>query len=247
LNLLQEQCSFGILITPATATMSRIDEIRRSGTPAVLVDRGPSRQCSVSVDDVVGGGLALAHLLAMGHRRIAFGGGPLKLSQVADRLAGGHDAVREAGLADNRLVVIDTAGRNVAARRRTGEQIAAMPRNRRPTAVFCANDLLALGVLQEMTRRKLSVPGDLAIVGYDDIDFAAAAAVPLTSVRRPRYQLGHAATKLLVEEVAEREPTGTARLSSNPNSSCGNSPTPRQLRSDSGDGSLNRVRALGEH
>jgi LacI family transcriptional regulator len=68
--------------------------------------------------------------------------------------------------------------------------------------VFCANDLLALGVLQEMTRRRLNVPGDIAIVGYDDIDFAAAAAVPLTSVRQPRAQLGDAATTLLIEEVS---------------------------------------------
>jgi len=80
-----------------------------------------------------------------------------------------------------------------------------MPPRARPTAAFCANDLLALGVLQEMTRRNLDVPGDLAIVGYDDIDFAAAAAVPLTSVRQPRARLGHAATELLIDEVSSPE------------------------------------------
>ena len=62
--------------------------------------------------------------------------------------------------------------------------------------------LLALGVLQEMTRQGLDVPGDVAIVGYDDIDFAEAAAVPLTSVRQPRAQLGRAATELLIEEIS---------------------------------------------
>jgi LacI family transcriptional regulator len=69
--------------------------------------------------------------------------------------------------------------------------------------VFCANDLLALGLLQDMTRRRLAVPGDLAIVGYDDIEFAGAAAVPLTSVRQPRSQLGQAAMELLIQEVAD--------------------------------------------
>jgi len=78
-----------------------------------------------------------------------------------------------------------------------------MPSSRRATAAFCANDLLALGLLQEMTRRKLRVPGDLAIVGYDDIDFAAAAAVPLSSVRQPRDQLGRAAAQLLIQETTE--------------------------------------------
>ena len=67
--------------------------------------------------------------------------------------------------------------------------------------MFCANDLLALGVLQEMTQRGVRVPQDVAIVGYDDIDFAAAAAVPLSSVRQPREQLGRTAAELLLEEA----------------------------------------------
>jgi LacI family transcriptional regulator len=65
--------------------------------------------------------------------------------------------------------------------------------------------LLALGLLQDSTQRHLSVPQDLAIVGYDDIEFAAAAAVPLTSVRQPRAQLGGAAMELLLDEVADPE------------------------------------------
>jgi LacI family transcriptional regulator len=69
--------------------------------------------------------------------------------------------------------------------------------------VFCANDLIALGVLQEMTRHRIRVPDDIAIVGYDDIDFAAAAAVPLTSVRQPRHQLGRTAARLLLDEAAD--------------------------------------------
>lgn len=202
LSLLQEQRSYGILITSATGTTTRLDEIRRSGTPAVLVDRAASRRyCSVSVDDVVGGSLGAAHLLALGHRRIAFVGGPVRLTQVSERLRGAKQAFTEAGLAPEQLLVVETPALNVAEGRRAGERITAMPIESRPTAVFCANDLLALGVLQEMTRRRLDVPGDIAIVGYDDIDFAAAAAVPLTSVRQPRAQLGDAATRLLIEEV----------------------------------------------
>ena len=80
-------------------------------------------------------------------------------------------------------------------------QIAELPAADRPTAAFCANDLIALGLLQEMTRRQIRVPDDLAIVGYDDIEFAAAAAVPLSSVRQPRQQLGRTAAQLLLEEA----------------------------------------------
>jgi LacI family transcriptional regulator len=110
--------------------------------------------------------------------------------------------MRAAGLDEDSLVVIETPRLDVASGRATGDELAALPARRRPTAVFCANDLLALGLLQDTTRRQKSVPGDLAIVGYDDIDFAAAAAVPLTSVRQPRAQLGRAAMELLLEEAS---------------------------------------------
>jgi LacI family transcriptional regulator len=201
LRLLEEQRSYGILITPVLST-KQIDAVRRRGTAAVLVDRGSGRRrCSVSVDDIEGGRAAAGHLLARGHQRIAFVGGPMSLRQVSDRLEGFRRNTVESGLAENRLTVIETPALNVAEGRRASERIAALSPDRRPTAVFCANDLLALGVLQGMTRRRLNVPGDLAIVGYDDIDFAGAAAVPLTSVRQPRSQLGEAATALLIEEV----------------------------------------------
>ena len=153
------------------------------------------------MDDLVGGELASSHLVGLGHRRIAFVGGPPTFKQVADRLAGARQAVHAAGLEPSALTVIPTAALTVAQGRSAGGTIAAEPAHRRPTAVFCANDLLALGVLQEMTRRRLAVPDDVAIVGYDDIEFAAAAAVPLSSIRQPRAQLGEAATTLLVDEA----------------------------------------------
>jgi LacI family transcriptional regulator len=201
LSLLEAQRSYGVLVTPVSAKRGRIDKIRRSGTPAVLVDTGSSRRrCSVSVNDAVGGELAVTHLLGLGHERIAFAGGPMALNQVSDRLRGARQAA-EAGSQDGRIVVVETPTLTVDEGRRAGARIAAMDLSERPTAVFCANDLLALGLLQEMTRRRINVPGDLAIVGYDDIVFAAAAAVPLTSIHQPRSQLGREATHLLIDEV----------------------------------------------
>ncbi len=97
--------------------------------------------------------------------------------------------------------MIETTALNVSAGKLAGAAIADMPAARRPTAVFCANDLLALGVLQEMTASRIGVPEAISIVGYDDIDFAAAAAVPLSSVRQPRQQLGRTAAQLLLDEA----------------------------------------------
>ncbi|HEY2674258.1 MAG TPA: LacI family DNA-binding transcriptional regulator [Rugosimonospora sp.] len=206
LSLLEEQRVYGVLVTPVLGRSKLIEEIRRRGTPVVLVDSGSSRQqCSVSVDDVVGGELAVGHLLRQGHQRVAVVGGPVGIKQVADRLAGARAAFLAADRDPKQLSFIETDALNVSGGRVAGRRIAETPARRRPTAAFCANDLLALGLLQEMTRRRVEVPGELAIVGYDDIEFAAAAAVPLTSVRQPRMQLGQAATSLLVEEVAQAE------------------------------------------
>jgi len=202
LDLLAEQRVRGVLITPVDDQSEHALELFvRRGTPVVLVDRcsGRPSQCSVSVDDVLGGRLAAAHLRARGHRRLAFVGGPFTVTQVADR----HNGF-VAALPDRPAVtVVATPTMSVAAGRAAAGQLADLPSARRPTAVFCGNDLVALGVLQEMTRRGIRVPHDLAIVGYDDIDFAAAAAVPLSSVRQPREQLGRAAAQLLLEEMEE--------------------------------------------
>jgi LacI family transcriptional regulator len=203
LELLEEHRVQGILITPVAGADERLALLQRRGTPVVLVDsRSPSgSQCSVAVDDVLGGDMAVSHLVDLGHERVAYVGGPFTLRQVADRMDGALRAMRRAGGEADDLIMIETAALNVAAGQRAAATIADMPASERPTAAFCANDLVALGLLQEMTQRGLAVPGDLAIVGYDDIEFAAAAAVPLSSVRQPRQQLGRTAAQLLIEEA----------------------------------------------
>ncbi|WP_055587664.1 LacI family DNA-binding transcriptional regulator [Streptacidiphilus griseoplanus] len=202
ISLFAEQRVRGVLLTPADPTGRTLDALRRNGTPFVLVDRvaaGPA-ECSVSVDDVNGGMLAAGHLIARGHRSIAFIGGPPELIQVRDRGAGARAALAEAGLPPESLLEISADGMDVAAGRDAGARLLGLAP--RPTAVFCANDLLALGVLQAMYAARVGVPDELAIVGYDDIEFAAAAAVPLTSVRQPAAAMGRLAAELLMEETS---------------------------------------------
>jgi LacI family transcriptional regulator len=195
----------GVLVTPVATDNPHLDRLAARGTPVVLVDRGAGRQqCSVAVDDVLGGRLAGTHLLERGHRHVAFVGGPFSIKQVADRHAGLQAAVASVnGVA--RITVITGPSLSVTHGRRAGEEVARLPAARRPTAAFCANDLLALGFLQEMARQRIRVPDDIAIVGYDDIGFAAAAAVPLSSVRQPREELGRAAMELLLDEVEHKD------------------------------------------
>jgi LacI family transcriptional regulator len=204
LELLEEHRVQGVLITPVAGAGSRLARLQKRGTPVVLVDsRSSARgQCSVAVDDVLGGDLAVSHLLATGHERIAYVCGPRAIRQVADRHEGAQRALARAGRPPESLHVIEAGSLNVAAGQKAGAEIAALPAAERPTAVFCVNDLVALGLLQDMTRNHIRVPEDVSIVGYDDIDFAAAAAVPLTSVRQPRQQLGRSAARMLIEESA---------------------------------------------
>lgn len=199
LDLLEEQRVRGVLITPVDESPnSRLELLIQRGTPVVLVDRGSGRhsRCSVAVDDVLGGRLAGEHLVEQGHQRITFVGGPATITQVRERHAGIAAAVE--GKAE--LSVVSTPNLTVAAGRAAAAEIDA---ELGATAVFCANDLVALGVLQGLTQRGIRVPQDVAIVGYDDIEFAAAAAVPLSSVRQPREQLGRTATALLLEEIED--------------------------------------------
>ncbi|MFC8449145.1 LacI family DNA-binding transcriptional regulator [Kitasatospora sp. NPDC057223] len=203
LGLFAEQRVRGVLVTPADATGRNLESFRRHHIPFVLVDRvaAGSSECSVSVDDVAGGALAVRHLAAAGHRSIAFVSGPSHLQQIKDRRAGALLALAEAGLPPEALQDLPTEALNVAAGRDAGSRLLGL--TRRPTAVFCANDLLALGVLQAVYAAGVRVPQDLAIVGYDDIEFAAAAAVPLTSVRQPALTMGTMAAEMLLEETGD--------------------------------------------
>ena len=206
LALLAEMRVQGVLINPIDESDGRIAALRERGTPVVLFDRPgkPGEECSVAVDDLLGGRLAAEHLIDAGHQQILFVGGPFALRQVQERYDGALSAINS-GTADVRMDVMTTPALNVAAGREAGDQIAALPRTELPSAVFCANDLVALGVLQALTHAGLRVPHDVAIVGYDDIDFAAAAAVPLSSVRQPRQLLGRTAAELLLAETSEAD------------------------------------------
>lgn len=204
LALLEQQRVQGVLVTPVDPDSPALDELAQRGTPVVVVDRTRSDQsfCSVAVDDVLGGRLAIEHLIDRGHERVAFVGGPATLGQVRDRRQGARAAWKAAGLPREDLVEVATTALDVAQGREAGQRLAGMPARRRPTAAFCANDLVALGLLQQAIGAGQHVPADLAIVGYDDIEFAAAAAVPLTSVRQPRQELGRTAAELVLDEAS---------------------------------------------
>ncbi len=205
LDLFAEQRVRGVLISPYGDITARLERLRERGIRSVLVDRinGDGRFSSVSVDSVAGGRMAVEHLIAVGRRRIAFVGGPFGMRQVVDRLAGAR-AAAEGSTERVDIEVVATGALTVEEGVRAGRRILERPRRDWPDALFAASDLLALGLLQSLiVDGALLVPDEIALIGFDDIAFAGAAAVPLSSLRQPSRAIGQTALRVLLEETAD--------------------------------------------
>lgn len=201
-DVFEQQRVQGMLISPVGDVNGRLEALQARRIPVVLVDRRDelARCSSVSVDDEAGGYLAVKHLLEGGRRRIAFVGASSSIQQVADRLAGARRAVEQ--YADATLETLQTEAMTVLAGRAAGERIAKADSSAMPEGIFCANDLLAIGVMQAVLLiGGLRVPEDLALIGYDDIDFAESAIVPLSTIRKPTELMGRTAVELLLREI----------------------------------------------
>lgn len=193
-----EQGVRGILITPFGTSSDGFDRLTDLSIPVVLLDTHTPDLACVSVDNVKGARLAVAHLLAMGHRRIALLNGPMEIQQCRDRSAGTNAAVYEAGLDPSEIVM------EIGLSELTGDAGADAMRaildgpGPIPTGIFCVNDIVALGVLRVLRERDIQVPEQIAVVGYDDVPIIKELRTPLTSVRQPMYDIGWNAADLLL-------------------------------------------------
>ena len=138
----------------------------------MVFDRAATGQthCSVAVDDVLGGDLAATHLFDLGDKHIAFVGGPASIGQVRDRLEGVHLAAARACRPSDSVTHIATNALTINEGRSAAERTIGIAARRWPTAAFCANDMLVLGLLQQCVSLGLRVREDMAIVGYDGIE-----------------------------------------------------------------------------
>jgi LacI family transcriptional regulator len=194
LNVVIGQRPRGVLFTPA-GDLERPLSVLGNRLPVVLIDRESSGSlCSVAVDDFRGGGLAVQHLHTLGHKALTWVAGPDSIPQCAQRTAGIRYAAAQLGMTITEVRVISMTvaeGKLAAATLRSGPL---------PTAVVCANDLLALGVEFGLLTADVAVPATTSIIGFDDIEFAASAAVTLTTVTRPAFDIGATALEMLLSE-----------------------------------------------
>lgn len=154
----------------------------------------------VSAQNRQGAAELARHVLACGHRRLLFISGPRGMWTSEERLSGYHDACRAQGLEPEKMPLLagdytEQSGMRLAAR------ILAQPRAEWPTAILCANDLMAIGVIRHCQQQGIAVPGDLSVTGFDDIPAAALVSPPLTTVRQSGHQMGSAAAELLLHRL----------------------------------------------
>lgn len=200
----------GLLVISLPLTDGEVDRLARDRMPAVLVDTTHPRLAHVAIDDVYGGRLATEHLLARGHRRIAFVGDrpypSFGFTSSERRRQGYHAALADAGL-EAEPALERRGGHDREDARALAEQLLLrVPEP--PSAVFAASDVQALGVLEAAQAAGLRVPQDLAVIGFDDIELAAV--VGLTTVRQELRQSGHLGAELLLAAI-ERAPEPARR------------------------------------
>ncbi len=207
LRLFEEHGVSGLLVVPSNDDLGPLMAIAARGMNTVLLDMPSPTDAlsSVAVDDIKGGRMAGEHLLDLGHREIVMLNGPHTIRQCRDRLSGLRRAAESRGLDPDAVVrevqitTLDAGGAAAAFARLLDEDPV-------PQAVFCVNDLAAIGVQREIRRRRPELLGRIAIVGYDDIEVAAELATPLTSVRQPAHQMGHRAADLLLSRAGDGSP-----------------------------------------
>jgi LacI family transcriptional regulator len=170
---------------------------RRLGVVALensaVSDAGSS---SISLDNVDGARQAVTHLLGLGHRSIAFINGPGNVPWCVERREGVLSGICAAGLEPSEVLIEVEVSDLTAAIGVTATD--GLWGSHDPTAIMCANDLVALGALLSLQRRGLRVPEDVSLVGYDDVEFVEALRPPLTTVRQPSFEVGVVAGQMIL-------------------------------------------------
>jgi DNA-binding LacI/PurR family transcriptional regulator len=232
-KMLQSRRVDGVIVSSSRVGVLYQESLDQLRVPVVLINslaQHRGRQTfSLSVDNTHGGYLAANHLIQKGHRRIAYVAAPADRNDSRERLAGYRNALTEAGAdSDPSLVVRGTGG--ASGGQRALEVLLSL--NDAPSAVFCYNDMTAIGLMRAAREARLSVPGNLSIVGFDDIPFASYTHPALTTVAQPISKMGKHALQMALDllgstklenrdsadfvvkgKLVERESSGAARRS----------------------------------
>lgn len=194
----------GVIIAGKVPTVF-IQKISKYNIPVVFIDYYPpvGDHCVVMVDNIRGGYLATKHLIDLGHKEIAFVGADVTHPSIMDRLTGYKQALENSGLKIKQKNIItdeDYPGRQ------NGYNAAKhlLETNKKITAIFSCNDAVAIGVMQYCTDSGINIPGDVSLIGFDDVEADLLLNPPLTTVRVPKVELGAEAMNLIVSLLSDK-------------------------------------------
>ncbi len=195
----------GMLLAPVGGGENpAVRKLARQGVPFVFVDRrAPGVEADAVLSDNVGGAyLATKHLIERGHERIGIVLGIRGATTSEERLAGYRRALEEAGIPLAEELVVWGGYRVEGGRRATAKLLSLTPP---PTAIFSTNNLMTVGVLQELFARGVRIPDQVAVVGFDDLEWAEMANPPLTAVAQRPHEIGYRAVRLLLDRLGAEE------------------------------------------
>jgi LacI family transcriptional regulator, repressor for deo operon, udp, cdd, tsx, nupC, and nupG len=193
---LQEWRVDGVIVASSRVGSMYLPLLKKIRVPIVLINNQHTGRYihSVAVDNILGGKIATSHLISLGHRTIAYVGGPADHAANSERLAGYRQALSNAKIAYDRGLVLTGTGMADG-----GEQVIGLVKHSpNVTALVCYNDMTAIGAMHALKRSGKRIPGDISIVGFDDIAFATYVDPPLTTIHQPKDELGRLAMRMLL-------------------------------------------------
>jgi DNA-binding LacI/PurR family transcriptional regulator len=212
LDVMRAESVDGVILPPIIENDPFVLKLAQSGMPIVCVDRALSNASvdTVEVDNYQGAYEAVRHLITLGHKRIGLIAGRPNLSTSRDRRRGYEEALNSAKIPVRSELIRVGDNKQASGRTLAEELLGVTPR---PTALFVSNNLMAVGALEAIHARKLGVPAEVALIGFDDLPWAEALDPPLTVVRQPAYEVGAAAAELLLKRLGNRNlPASWLRL-----------------------------------
>lgn len=197
----------GVIVTASRIGALYLEHVERIGVPVVLINNHNEQSghytYTVTVDNRHGSYLATKYLIQIGHRRIAYITGPADHSSDADRMAGYRQALGQNSIPYDPTLAVPGDGRPTGGTRALRTLIEI---RQPPSAVFCYNDMTAIGVLRAAQEANISIPGDLAVVGFDDIPFASFVYPPLTTIIQPKQEMGRLAMEMTLKLTEAEDP-----------------------------------------
>jgi LacI family transcriptional regulator len=193
----------GMIFVATGEQSDSVQNVLRLDLPLVLVDRQlPALETdAVLTDNRLGGALAAQFLTDLGHHKLACITGPSHLTPSADRVTGFLETLEAAGI-DRSSVRLERGDFHPESGYQAGIQLLSKPEEL-PSAVFCSNDLMAIGLCRAVMEYGLRIPEDISILGFDDIELSKYFNPPLTTIRQPKAEIGQVAVSMLLERIKD--------------------------------------------